>query len=93
MSRIIKRKYKQARKEFKQDLYVAAKENHAHAMLMLQNYVASHHRTHIMEIWELLGIRHEVAYKDYCNTLMGKLLSGTVEVTALCGLFKYEAQL
>jgi len=80
VSRQLKRKYKQARKEFKQELYELAKENHALAMLMIQTYAASQHRTHIMKIWRLLGLRHKEAYQDYKDKLFGKCLTGREDV-------------
>lgn len=80
MSRIIKRKFKQVRAEFKEELYQAAKDNRALAMLMLQTFTANHHRTHIMKIWELLGFHHREAYRDYCEKLAGKHLTGRDEV-------------
>ena len=75
-----KRKYRQARNEFKRKLFAAAKENHALALLMLQTYVASQHRTHIMKTWELLGFHHPARYKDYCDKLFGKYFSGRDDV-------------
>lgn len=76
----LKRKYRQARSEFKRDFYAAAKENPALAMLMITTYTANQHRSHIMKIWELLGHYHREAYKDYCDKLFGKHLSGRDEV-------------
>jgi hypothetical protein len=80
VSKQLKRKYKQARIEFKKELYAAAKENHALSMLMIQTYVASQHRTHIMKIWNLLGHHHPEAYKDYCDKLIGKHLTGRDDI-------------
>ncbi|MFF2532391.1 hypothetical protein ACFVS2_26115 [Brevibacillus sp. NPDC058079] len=72
-----KRKYRLVRKEFRRELFEIAKENHTLAMLIFQTYVASQHRTHITKIWDLLGFHHKEAYKDYCDKLFGKYLSGT----------------
>jgi hypothetical protein len=80
MSRIIKRKYKQARREFKQDLYEAVKDNPAFAMLIIETYAAQKHKYHIMKVWELLGFHHKEAYRDYCDKLMGKHLTGRHEI-------------
>lgn len=80
MSSQLKRKYRQARREFKRDLFTAEKENHALAMLMVETYTAKQHRTHIMQIWSLLGHHHPEAYRNYCKKLMGKTITGRNEV-------------
>ncbi|PES56007.1 hypothetical protein [Bacillus thuringiensis] len=78
--RALKRKYKPIRQEFKKDILEVAKSNRAFAMMIVETYTASQHRTHIMKVWELLGFHHEEAYKDYCDKLMGKHLSGRDEI-------------
>lgn len=74
------KKYKDLRKEFKKDIYEIAKNNSAFAMLIIETYVASQHRKHIMQVWALLGFNHKEAYKDYCDKLMGKHLTGRDEI-------------
>lgn len=76
----LKRNYRQARIEFKKELYDATKENPALAMLMITTYTAFQHRRHIMKIWELLGFNHRAAYKEYCDKLMGQHISGRDDV-------------
>lgn len=65
---------------FRKELYVACKTNKALAMLCIETYTAHHHLKHIMQIWHLLGRYHKEAYKDYCNKLMGKTLTGEDEI-------------
>ncbi|MED2737730.1 hypothetical protein [Bacillus toyonensis] len=72
----IKTKYRAIRGEFKQDLYKAAKDNRAFAMMIVETYVASQHRKHIGDIWELLGLYHQDAYKAYNDKISGKHLTG-----------------
>lgn len=85
MSKIVKRKYKQVRKEFKKDMYEIARDNRAFIMMIIETYTASKHNTHIMKIWELLGFNHREAYKDYCSKLMDKHLTGRSEIMrSLC---------
>lgn len=52
--RALKRKYRPIRKEFKKDILEATKNNRAFAMMIIETYTASQHRTHIMKVWELL---------------------------------------
>ncbi|MBJ7935567.1 hypothetical protein FNE59_20400 [Bacillus thuringiensis] len=78
--RALKRKYRPLRQEFKKDILEVAKNNRAFAMMIVETYTASQHRTHIMKVWELLGFHHQEAYKDYCDKLMGKHLSGRDEI-------------
>ncbi|MDE8676479.1 hypothetical protein [Priestia aryabhattai] len=80
MSRTIKRRYKQTRQEFKRDLYEVVKDNRAFAMLIIETYAAQKHKYHIMKVWELLGFYHKEAYRDYCDKLMGKHLTGRHEI-------------
>lgn len=80
MSKTIKRKWKNIRKEFKADIFKECTENRSFAMMIVETYVASQMRSHIMEIWSLLGRNHKEAYKDYCDNLMGKSLTGRSEV-------------
>lgn len=80
MSRYIKNKYRVIRSEFRRDLYSAIKKNPAIGMLAIETYIASQHRTHIMQIWELLGFDHRAAYKDYCDKLCSKHLTGRSEI-------------
>lgn len=78
--RALKRKYRPIRQEFKKDILEVTKNNRAFAMMIIETYTASQHRTHIMKVWELLGIHHREAYKDYCDKLMGKHLTGRDEI-------------
>lgn len=80
MSKILKRKYKEERLNFKHDLYDVVKNNNAFAMMIVETYSANRHRSHIHKVWELLGFNHKEAYKDYCDKLMGKMLTGRDEI-------------
>ena len=81
MSRVLKRKYKQVRREFKKDLLAKCKDNRALAMLIAETYRAWHHRRHIGEIWAMF---RNPAYKefqrDYDDNLFGKHLSGHKDI-------------
>ncbi|PAE87741.1 hypothetical protein [Shouchella clausii] len=81
MSKIIKRKYKQVRKEFKADLLCKCQENKALAMLIIETYTAWQHKRHITQIW---GMFKNPAYKDfqrdYSDNLMGKHLTGRIDI-------------
>ncbi|MFD6509361.1 hypothetical protein [Bacillus sp. NPDC060175] len=78
--RALKRKYRQVRKEFKKDIFEVAKNNRAFAMMIIETYSAGKHKTHITKVWELLGIHHPEAYKDYCDKLMGSSLCGRHDI-------------
>lgn len=78
--RVLKRKYRQARQEFKKDIFEVAKNNRAFAMMIIETYAASKHRTHILRIWGLLGKHHREAHQDYCDKLMGQHLTGQDEI-------------
>ena len=71
-----RKKWKSYRKRFRKDLKIAMGNNNALAMLAIETYVACQHRRHIMKIWEFLGFNYRNAYKDYCETLFGKHLTG-----------------
>ncbi|MGN5650310.1 hypothetical protein [Bacillus sp. Brlt_9] len=72
----IKLQYRAIRGEFKRDIYEVAKENRAFAMMIVETYIASQHRRHIGDIWELLGLNYPAAYKDYNDRISGKHLTG-----------------
>ena len=76
----IKQKFRDIRKSFKQDLYKKVEGNRAFGMMIISTYTASQHRKHIYQVWELLGFNHQEAYKDYCDQLGGKMLTGTDEI-------------
>ncbi len=78
--RQLKRKYRNVRSDFKKELASAMSENKALAMLVVETYTAWQHRAHIMKVWELLGFHHREAYKDYCDKLMGKHLTGRNDI-------------
>lgn len=78
--RSLKRKYRPIRQKFKKDILEVAKDNRAFAMMIIETYTASQHRTHIMKIWSLLGHHHKEAHQDYCDKLMGKHLTGRDEI-------------
>ena len=80
MSKTIRRKWKTVRQEFKQDMRIECSANKSFAMMIVETYVASQSRKHIMEIWSLLGRNHKEAHKDYCDKLMGKSLTGRSEI-------------
>jgi len=80
LSKTIKRKWKAVRQEFKRDMLITCMANKAFAMMIVETYVASKSRKHIMEIWSLLGRNHKEAYGDYCDKLMGKSLTGRNEI-------------
>ncbi|MBY0597712.1 hypothetical protein [Bacillus bingmayongensis] len=78
--RALKRKYRQVRQEFKKDILEVAKNNRAFAMMIIETYTASQHRTHILRIWSLLGKHHREAHQDYCDKLIGQHLTGRDEI-------------
>lgn len=80
MSKIIKRKWKSIRNEFRRDMNLKCSSDKAFAMMVFETYCASQHRTHITKIWSLLGHNHREAYKDYCDKLMGQTLTGRDEI-------------
>lgn len=81
LSKIIKRKYIKARREFKKDLFAAASENKALAMLIVETYTAWHHRRHIMKIWAMFrNPDYREFQRDYNQNLMGKHLSGRDDI-------------
>jgi hypothetical protein len=80
LSKISKRKWKDIRKEFKKDIINECSQNKAFSIMIIETYTASQCRKHIMQIWALLGHNHKEAYKDYCNKLMGKSLTGRSEI-------------
>lgn len=80
MSKILKRKYRNCRKEFRMELYEKAKENKALAMLIIKTYTSYQHNKHITLVGELLGHHHKIAYKDYCDKLMGKHITGRDDI-------------
>lgn len=69
------------REAFKEAIKVKMEANPALTMLAIKTWTAAKHRTHIHEIWELLGFHHKEAYKDYCDKLHGTALTGTDEFT------------
>lgn len=79
MRNIVKRRNPQIRiirNQFKNDLYKEMESNKGLAIAIINTYTSWKHRTHIHKIWELLGFNHKEAYKDYCDKLMGKHLTG-----------------
>jgi hypothetical protein len=81
VSKIIKRKYKKARIEFKKDLLKKCKENKALAMLIIETYTAWHHRRHIMKIWAMFrNPNYKEFQRDYSDNLMGKSLTGRDDI-------------
>jgi hypothetical protein len=98
MPRSSKKKFRTVRSEFKKDLTAACESNRALAMLFIETYTAWKHKRHIMQVWELLGFHHQEAYKDYCNKLMGKCLSGRTDIwrslhfanKELCDKYRFE---
>ena len=81
MSKIIKRKYKQARIEFKKDLLQKCESNKALAMLIVETYTAWHHRRHITKIWGMFRNPEYNAFReDYGDNLMGKHLTGRNDI-------------
>ncbi|MGG4217286.1 hypothetical protein ABEW32_03530 [Paenibacillus jamilae] len=79
MSRYIKNKYRSVRKEFREDMYDAIKENPALGMLVIKTYVASKHRAHIHKIWGMF-FDYPAFAKDYKENLMGQHLTGRDEI-------------
>ncbi len=81
MSKIIKRKYKKARAEFKKELLVRCEKNKALAMLIVETYSAWHHRRHITKIWGMFrNPEYEVFHKAYSKELLGKHLMGRNDI-------------
>jgi hypothetical protein len=81
MSRITKRRYIIARREFKKELSIATSENKALAMLIIETYTAWHHRRHITKIWAMFkNPEYREFQQEYSNNLMGKHLTGRVDI-------------
>lgn len=79
MRNIIKRKNPNIckyRKQFKKDLEKEMHNNDSLAISIINTYIAIEHRKHINEICFFLGNNYPIVYKDYCNLLFGKQLSG-----------------
>ena len=67
MSKIIKRKYKQSRKEFKRDLYKIMQGNVTLALLVQQVCISKIEHKLLYEVFEITGFRHREAYKEICD--------------------------
>lgn len=81
MSKILKRRYMQTRKEFRQDLYVVAKQNKALAMLVIVTFNAWHHRDHIGKIWYMFRKPEYAAFHaEYSEKLFGQHLAGRDDI-------------
>lgn len=81
MSRTLKRKYRNARNEFKNQLYQRCKKNKTLAALLVQTYVSWQHRKHILEIWSMFrNPEYEAFRRDYSENLMGKHLTGREDI-------------
>ena len=79
MRNIVKRRNPQIRiirNQFKNDLYKEMESNKGLAIAIINTQTSWKHRRHIHKIWELLGFNHKEAYKEYCDKLMGKHLTG-----------------
>ncbi|WP_163538287.1 hypothetical protein [Gracilibacillus sp. YIM 98692] len=91
MSKIIKRKYRKIRSDFKKELYESMKENHALAMLVIETYTAWKHRNHILKIWGMFRNPDYKAFqKDYSKNLMGQHLTGSIDIWRSFHFAKYE---
>lgn len=99
MSKILKRRYKQSRIEFKKELTEKCKENKALAMLLIKTYVAWHHRRHIGEVWAMfINPEYRKFQLDYNENLFGKHLSGRDDIwhslhfadKDLCDKYRFE---
>lgn len=83
MRNIVKRrnpKIRQIRNDFKNELYKEMEFNKGLAIAIINTYTSWQHRKHILKIWELLGFNHKEAYKDYCDKLLGKHLTGREDI-------------
>ncbi|NWL87578.1 hypothetical protein DMN77_08165 [Paenibacillus sp. 79R4] len=81
MSKILKRRYKQSRIEFKSELLERCEDNKALAMLLLETYVAWHHMRHIGKIWAMFrNPDYREFQMDYSKNLFGKHLSGRSDI-------------
>lgn len=81
MSRQIKRKYKQTRLAFKNDLLAVCEDNNALAMLIIETYAAWHHKRHITQIWSMFRNPDYSEFQaDYSKNLMGKHLCGREDI-------------
>lgn len=74
-------KWRDKREAFKAAILPKMKANPALAMLAINTWSASNHRTHIHQMWKLLGNNHKGAWNDYCEKLHGKMLTGRDEFT------------
>lgn len=81
MSRVLKRKYKDARKAFKIELRERCDANPALPVLIVETYTAWHYRRHLAQIWSMFGNPEYEAFRvDYMTNLMGKHLSGRSDI-------------
>lgn len=81
MSKIIKRRYRISRSEFKKELSEKCKENKVLAMLLIETYVAWHHRRHIIKIWGMFKNPNFQNFREaYSQKLFGKHLTGRSDV-------------
>ena len=79
MSKILKRKYRSERKQFKHELYEAMKNDLQMAMLIQQIFINRTQRSIIYETWYRLGTQYPQVYKEgFCedNSLHGKMMTG-----------------
>lgn len=81
MSKILKRRFKQVRIEFRRELMEKFKNNPALPMLMIQTYVAWKHRRHIGQIWAMFRNPHFENFKKAYNAeLFGRHLTGNEDI-------------
>lgn len=81
MMKQIKRKYKGTRIAFKKELLQAMSQNKALAMLVIETYTAWKHKEHILNIWGMFrNPEYSNFRKDYSDNLMGKHLTGRVDI-------------
>lgn len=74
-----KRKYWKTRKEFKQELYDAAKDNPIYIPMIFETYTASRLRDHIHKIW-YISRNYPDFREEYNRELFGKMLTGRDEM-------------
>jgi hypothetical protein len=72
-----KHKFKEIRKEFKQDLKLSCGFDRTMIIAIINAYVAYKHRRYIHKLHYFLGSKHPPIWREYCNTgESGKMLCG-----------------
>ena len=76
-----KKKFKSARKQFKNDLRNSCSNNYLLAICIIKTYSSFKHRKYIGKFHEFLGTNNFELWKEYCNQgFFGKYLTGKDDI-------------